>query len=683
MVRIAAFFAAGVLLCIFRPDLLSENHTIILFTVFSLSYFPVRFFLRFSRVLKLASGLIGLSAVAIAGYLTVLLRDESHAPDHLLQQKDGIETYRVKLITPAEEKAKSWKCVGQVQSILTNVGWRSVSGRINLYWPKEELVSTLDYGDILLIKGQPKEVEAAHNPYEFDFSEYLRFKNIHHQQFVRRGEWVLFQKSVDRGLLFYAHRARKASVSVFRRWIAAPQEQGILMALVLGVTDGLDNEILSAYSASGAMHVLAVSGLHVSIIYGILLFFFRPLRKIPGGEWAIALMSLMLLWGYAFITGLSPSVLRAVTMFSFVAIAKPMGRNTNIYNTLAASAFCLLLYDPFLLMSVGFQLSYLAVFGIVYLQRPLQNLWEAPNAGLHWVWQITTVSIAAQIATMALGIFYFHQFPVYFLLSNLFVIPASSLVLVGGILLLLLSPLDFIAPWLGMALEWLAKMMNEGIFLMERLPMSVIDRLSINLFQCYVLFLLILGGVMLIQFRKFKSLVFMFGCAAIFSFASWCDYTNKFHWIVYRIQGHRAMEWVVDGESHFVGDSSLFQDQQKIKFHIQPNQMANRYKPDSEFQIASQSLIQGLTLYRLRGRTFLWIQSKNFRLPKYLKVDYLIISNNSVKSLKQISDHLNFEKLILDSSNSYRYCEQFKKEAASMGVQFHSVLGEGAFAVSL
>ena len=99
--------------------------------------------------------------------------------------------------------------------------------------------------------------------------------------------------------------------------------------------------------------------------------------------------------------------------------------------------------------------------------------------------------------------------------------------------------------------------------------------------------------------------------------------------------------------------------------------------------IESAALAQGLTLYRLRGRTFLWIQSKNFRLPEHLKVDYLIISNNSVKSLKPLSDHLNFEKLILDSSNSYRYCEQFKKEAASMSVQFHSVLGEGAFVLSL
>src|SRR6185369_7936506 len=124
-----------------------------------------------------------------------------------------------------------------------------------------------------------------------------------------------------------------------------------------------------------------------------------------------------LLWGYAFLTGLSPSVLRAVTMFSFVAIAKPVGRRTNFYNTLAASAFCLLLYDPYLIMSVGFQLSYLAVLGIVYLQRPIYNLWEAKSWFADWAWQLSCVSIAAQIATFALGFLYFHQFPVYFLVA--------------------------------------------------------------------------------------------------------------------------------------------------------------------------------------------------------------------------------------------------------------------------
>ncbi len=684
MVRIAAFFTAGVVVCIYQPNLISTPLLIILFIGSSLFYFLVAFFLHSVRALKLISGFVGLSSMAIAGYLNVLLRDESRLPDHLLNQDGVISAYRVKLLTPAEEKAKSLRRTGSVESILTPKGWKTVSGRVNLYWPKDEPVLSFDYGDVLLIKGHPVVSEAPYNPYEFDFRKHLGYKNIYHQQYVRHGEWQLIDRSTDQGFLFYAHRARRASVSIFRKLIHAPQEQGILMALVLGVTDGLDTEILSAYSASGAMHVLAVSGLHVSIIYGILIFFFRPFRKHPAGEWTIAIVSLLLLWGYAFVTGLSPSVLRAVTMFSFVAISKPLGRNTNIYNTLAASALCLLLYDPFLLMSVGFQLSYLAVLGIVYLQRPIQNLWAAPNAFLHWAWQISSVSIAAQIATLALGIYYFHQFPLYFLVSNLFVIPASCVVLVGGILLLLISPFALLGSWLATALEWFAWLMNEGIFLTERLPWSVIDRLSISTIQCYVLFLLILGSVLLVQFRKFNYLVFMFVCVLMFSLVSWLRFHDniKPRWIVYRIQGHRGMEWGVEGKSYLAADSSLLQDYQKIKFHIQPNQIARHFVTGSSMSIPGTSS-HGLHYYRVHKKTFMWIRSGDFQLPEQLKVDYLVVSNDALSSLQEVSDHIDFKNLILDGSNSFKYCMRLERQAAKAQKSCYSVLRQGAFLVQL
>lgn len=685
MVRIAAVFMAGILLSIYYPEVISQELATVFLIIFTVIYFLVRFFLNRSPSIKVATGSIGLGVIFFAGYLNVILKMESHQTGHVLQSKERIVAYETKLISPAEEKEKSWKRIGSIRAIRTETGWRSASGKVNLYWPKSENVSLLDYGDVLLINAAPREIDSPYNPYEFDFKRFLGFKNIYHQQFVKQGEWTLLKKSDEHGALFYAHRARNWSVASIKKFISSPREQGIVIALVLGVTDGLDNELLNAYAASGAMHVLAVSGLHVSIIYGILLFFFRPLGKSAEGQWIVAVVSLVLLWAYAFITGLSPSVLRAVTMFSFVAIAKPVGRNTNIYNTLAASAFCLLIYDPYLIMSVGFQLSYLAVLGIVYLQRPLYNLWEVRSAIMNWVWQITCVSIAAQIATFGLGLLYFHQFPVYFLLSNLFVIPGSFVVLVGGILLLILSPFVTFASWLGVALEWFVKIMNEGVFIVEQLPFSLINGIYISAFQCFLLFLFILGGLLLIQCRKFQPVYLMTTSVVLFVILSWHHtYTeiDKLNWTVYRVQGHPVMEWTKNGSSFFLTDSAFRDDNKKIRFHIQPSRLVYGVRKVHSVCSLPKSF-KGLQFYCMNKKTFLWIKTKEFQLPERVAVDYVIVSNNAIKSFNQIGDHINFNQVVFDSSNSYRYCERLESEAKAMNKTSYFVLKEGAFILNL
>ena len=685
MVRIAAVFMAGILLSIYYPEVISEKQATIFLIIFTAMYFLVRFLLDRSPSIKVVTGGIGLGVIFFAGYLNVILKMEPHQTGHVLQCKERIVAYEAKVISPGEEKEKSWKRIGSIRAIRTENGWRLASGKVNLYWPKTEQVALLDYGDVLLINGAPREIDSPYNPYEFDFKRFSGFKNIYHQQFVKQGEWTLMEKSNEHGFLFYAYRARNWSVASIKNFISSPREQGIVVALVLGVTDGLDNELLNAYAASGAMHVLAVSGLHVSIIYGILLFFFRPVGKSVGGQWIVAVVSLMLLWSYAFITGLSPSVLRAVTMFSFVAIAKPVGRNTNIYNTLAASAFCLLIYDPYLIMSLGFQLSYLAVLGIVYLQRPIYNLWEVKSAIMDWAWQISCVSIAAQIATFALGLLYFHQFPVYFLLSNLFIIPGSFVVLVGGILLLIISPFATFASWLGVALEWFVRIMNEGVFLVEQLPFSLINGIYISAFQCFLLFLFILCSLFLIQYRRFQAVYLMTASVALFVIVSWHHaYTeiNKSNWIVYRVQGHSVMEWSENGSSLFLTDSAFLDDNTKIRFHVQPNRLVHGIRNVYSVCLLPKE-IKGLQFYSIHKKTFLWIKSKEFQLPQHVAVDYVIVSNNAIKSLRQIADHINFNQVVFDSSNSYRYCERLEKEAKAMNKSSHSVLKDRAFILNL
>jgi competence protein ComEC len=370
-------------------------------------------------------------------------------------------------------------------------------------------------------------------------------------------------------------------------------------------------------------------------------------------------------------------------MFSFVAAARPFGRGTNIYNTLAASAFLLLTYNPYLIMSVGFQLSYLAVLGIVYLQRPIYNLWETSSWFWDKVWQITCVSIAAQIATFSLGLLYFHQFPLYFLFSNLFVIPGSFIVLVLGIVLLCVSFIQPIAVAIGWLLQYCITWLNWAVFAVEDLPMSLINGIHLTILQCWLLMASIVSIALVFQFRKFRFVLLSLLFVAVFSFLQWqhieSDVAKK-QFLVYATPGHFAMEWIDHGKSFFVVDSALSNDEERIRFHIRPNRIMSGVDSNISSEVAVQKF-KGFELYFKNGISVLRIDKKNYDLPKKIIVDYLIVSNNSIQSIAEISDRVGFKKLILDGTNSRWYSDKLEKESQNNAI--HAVSKKNAFTLTL
>ena len=685
LVRITAFFLGGVLAGIYLPDVVSENTLVILFFVFLLLYFIGFVFLKRSKARPIILGFAGLCSVFIAGYINLLYQTETRKANHLIHSTSPIEMYRARLKATPEDKVKSWKVEVIVDAIRQSKVWHPASGKILLYISKKSEPTNLQFGDQVLIEGSPTLLGPPGNPHEFDFKRFLSFRNIYHQQFVRSEQIKIIAPAEQQGFLFYSQKARAWASAKTKEFVKGDQEQAIALALVLGVTDGLDNELQNAYSASGAMHVLAVSGLHVGIIYWMILLLLKPIRSLSWSAWLIAGISLICLWAYAFVTGLSPSVLRAVTMFSFMAIAKPFARNTNIYNTLAASAFILLLYNPFLIMSVGFQLSYLAVIGIVYLQKPLYHLLEPKNKFLDWCWSITCVSIAAQIATLSLGLLYFHQFPVYFLFSNLFVIPGSFVVLVLGILLLAISFLSPVASVVGWLLEWTIKILNIGVFAVEDLPYSLINGVYLTTLQCWLSIGVIISVIFLFEFKKFQYVITGLVLAVLYAVVQWQHYYEEIgitKLIVYRVNGHGAMEWIDHGKAYFYSDSTLLNDQERIRFHIRPNRIAsgvgNILTNDSIFQES----LNGFRFYDFQNNKVLWVSQKNCELPNKVITDYLIIGNNAVSSLDKIEGKIEFRQIILDSSNSLTYATKILNEAKSRNIAIHSVLTQGAFSVT-
>ena len=260
------------------------------------------------------------------------------------------------------------------------------------------------------------------------------------------------------------------------------------------------------------MHVLAVSGLHIGILYLLVGFLLKPLERTRKLKVLRGVVILLIIWGFALLTGLSPSIKRAATMFSFIVVADAFNRNTNIYNTIAASALFLLVIDPALLMSVGFQLSYLAVLSIVLLYRPIFNILPASNVVLNKIWEILSVSLAAQLAVFPLSIYYFHQFPVYFLLANLVIMPLAGLNLITGIFSVVFYKIPFVGDAFLFTTETGLSWQNGFTEILASLPNATLNYLHFSILTVVLLYVL-LAVALLFGFSKSKwsffSLLFL------------------------------------------------------------------------------------------------------------------------------------------------------------------------------
>jgi competence protein ComEC len=668
MVRVTLFFVGGIAVAIFFPPDVSRPAMIFLLVVL-LSVYLGLCVTRWNVVL----GAIGLTALFLMGALRVHIHTAHNDTNHFAN--DSIALYKVRIVKFSEEKASSWRTEGEVVSVSSNGTWKGRVGRVLLYFNKKDFREPFRYGDVLLVRGSPSPVLPPSNPGEFDIQRHLFFKNIYHRHSPGYDHVLLIDSGSGNGFISSAITVRLWADRQLKTYVHGEREQATASALVLGVTDGLDDDLLKAYASTGAMHVLAVSGLHVSIIYWIILLAGKPLEKLRSGKVILAAGSVVILWIYAFVTGWSPSVLRAVMMFTFVALSRPWRQSTNIYNTMAASAFCLLVYDPFFLMSVGFQLSYIAVFGIVFLHPHLYRLWEPRRRIWDEVWKVTSVSVAAQIATVPISLFYFHQFPNYFLVANLLVIPASFVVLVAGLAVLPLSVVPVLASVMGFFLQWVIYIMNQIVIVIGSLPFALISNIYIDAHQTWLLAAITLSTVLCLMSRRIRWLWLSFVMVIAFSVIDWIhlyQVVDRKHITIYNIRRQTAIDFIHGGRLLTFGDSiPAFQT------------AANRVRLGAQENGSAVQKVErnGCTVVRWHGLQVLMIRSSSFTLPRKLEVDFIVISNNAARSLPEITSQIKCRKVIIDSSNSFYFAERLLAQPLPGG-SVHSVLHHGAFQYS-
>ena len=405
------------------------------------------------------------------------------------------------------EKENSFKSLLKINHFIKKDSIYYSDEKVLVYFSKAEKAAELHPGNVISVKQNPQKIENNGNPFEFDYKNYLARKKIYRQIYLPQDSWIFTDETDRFSVKILAEKLRLKLLKIYRSQKLGENELEILSALTLGYKRELDPDTRRVFASAGAMHILAVSGLHVGIIYLILLKILGFLRKRKAGKIMFVFMVLTSLWIFAFVTGLSPSVSRAATMFTFFVIGNNLRRQVNIYNSLTGSALFLLLINPNNLFEVGFQLSYSAVFGIVFLQPKFEKLLEVKTKILRYFWQLLTVSVAAQIATFPFTAFYFNQFPTYFWISNLIVIPAVMVLIPLGISLLAFHAIPLLGNFISIVTNVIIGLLYQFLAFIETLPFSV-QQFTLSPFEFACLAGFLISILILIKNRRmiyFKS----------------------------------------------------------------------------------------------------------------------------------------------------------------------------------
>src|SRR5688572_7598203 len=506
VVRIVLAFIAGIVLALnFGDDFHLPGWVYLAaFPGFVVSWFIAR--KQISVGYFALAGTLGLCCFILAGFRLTQLRPEKTEPKHISNQPGEISHYVGFIDDFLVEKKAFYQATLRLQKIRQSGQWKTASGLIQLTIWKQKGKAKPEYGQVLLVKGNPQNVAPPLNPGQFDFRKYQAARNIYHQHFLNANQYRILGQRPASLAMALSIKARDEMEQIFRELVPSQREFGIASALVLGVKDELDNDIKATYSNTGTMHVLAVSGLHVGLVFGLLSIGLKRMRNTKINRLLAAVILLSIIWAFAFITALSASVLRAAVMFTFVVGAQLLQKRSDIYNTLAASALALLFINPYYLLDVGFQLSFVAVLAIVYLQPKIYRLFAFENFMLDKVWMLIAVSLAAQVGTMALSLFYFHQFPVYFLLTNLVAVPLSTGILYVGLAVLAFSWVPFLNVALGKLMQFSLWLMNESMMLFEQLPGALINRIPFSGSQTILIYLFLFFIFVFLANRKLKIL---------------------------------------------------------------------------------------------------------------------------------------------------------------------------------
>lgn len=676
--RIVIPFIAGILLQFyvsfsFQTIIYTAILWCLLFAAFSFLPESLRFKYRYLQGL-----LISLFLVATGMFLT-WNKDVRHHHNWYGHYNNDSSFLILTLEEPPVEKAKTYKSIATVISVVNNGVATSTSGKTIVYFAKDYLAKSLHYGDRIIVRNKFQRIKNSGNPAAFNYAQYLAFQQIYFQGFLKKEDWLLLKGNDAQVIQSALFSTRNYVLNAIDNYIMGENESALAKALLIGYRIDLDKDLVQAYSNAGVVHLIAVSGLHLALIYGLLLWIAVRTPFLKKNKIARLATILFCLWFFAFLTGAPASVLRAAVMFSFISLGMVFNKNASIYNSLCISAFVLLCFDPFLFWNVGFQLSYLAVLGIVILHKHIYRWLYFKNKILDYTWNMAAVSIAAQALTIPLCFYYFHQLPLLFLIANLIAIPLATVALWGCIALVLVSPITYVAIYMGKLVTAFLWLMNHSVLLINEFPFALWENVSISVATTILLYLIFISLMYWLILKNIKSLKLALILSLIFTgwatFIKWEAYHQK-RMVVYNVPGHQAIDFISSSAYYFLGDENISEEAQIFNFHIKPARISF---------FASQQNIRPLAghypIYQFYHKRIILVDStiKYRPLDQKIEADYVIISKNHKVKIAEICKTFNPKMIIFDGSSSVWRIRQWKKECEELHLQSHSVSEQGAF----
>lgn len=659
---------------------------LISFSISFYLFFLLPLFLRFR--LQAVQGISLHLMIAAFGSLITWQKDIRREADwygHFYKEDDVL---LVRIDEPLIEKTRSYKAEGYVEGLVQNNRIIPCEGKLLLYFSKDNLPNRLEYGDRILIHRQLQTIKNSGNPGAFNYQRYAAFQQLFHNVFLKAGDWIkIGAMNQARGFPQFIFNTREYVLSVLRDKLRGTKDElGIAEALLIGYTNDLDKDLVQAYSNTGVVHIIAISGMHLGLIYILLLWLFARIPMIKRSKWVQAVLVLVCLWIFSLLTGGSASVIRSAVMFTFITVGRTIfARQSSLFASLSASAFVMLCFNPYYLWDVGFQLSYLAVVGIVVFQRPVYNIIYIKNKWLDKVWQLAAVSLAAQILTFPVCIYYFHQFPNLFLATNIIAVPLSALILYAEIGLILLAWIPMIGDMTGKFVAWLVWLMNKIILWADQLPFAVWDNIPSTVPSTWLLYGIVISfstWLMTKSKTRFKTgLIFLLFFSAVITHDKWRSATQQ-KFIVYNVSRYQGIDFIDGNNYYFAGDSILLQDGLLQNFHLKPGRISMHLfnRKDS-----LPSLFRKGSFYQFYDRRIVVID-QTFHIGETGQApaaDLVVLSKNPAVDITKLQKLFNARQYILDASNLSWKTAKWEHECRQMSIPVHNVASQGAFIIDI
>lgn len=663
LARITLFFIAGILL---SHGL--EPKPLLLFGLLSVvsALFAVFFYLA-KRNIQLAPyfGSIVFVVAFLLGIITSTVHNPLLQSDHYLNLAKSSKFSNTFYLT-LRERLKSTQKNQRYVALVRAVDGKKSAGRLLVNFKKNAFSEVFPIGTQLKLNGKLELPRKPDNPEQFDYGRYLSNKSVHAQLYVR-GSPVAVSQEPKKDVFYYSDLIRCRILQNLKKAHFNKKELAVVAALILGQQQDIAPEILKDYQFAGAIHILSVSGLHVGFI---LLFVNLLLKKLPNNRINSFIKLIIVfcsLWGFAILSGLSPSVVRSATMFSFVALGQHLGRKTNMFHTLLVSMFLILIFEPNFLFDIGFQLSYLALFFILWLQPLIGNLWQPKYKVISYLWDILTVSLAAQMGTLPLSLFYFHQFPGLFFITNLIILPFLSVIMALGVIVMVLAVFNYTPSLLAKLLEWSISLLDAIIAWIASFEQFILQNIPFNFWMLLSLYLLII--LVTIAFEKPGFERISIAMIAIVLFQSVCFGS--------RWDNHTQSEWIVFNARK----SSLIVNRNGETVHYYSNA-----PNDSLLLKPYLTACFNKKLIRENFKSTDWCQNQKVLLidslgyyPKNVNPDIVLLRQSPKVNIERMLNIFQPKLIIADGSNFKLYIARWKLSCLQRKIPFHATAEKGFY----